>query len=200
MPSWSSRFLSHPFQSAQQHHPSTRPSPYDDVVSNDQVPLSHVVPVMIPPPGNGNRRRTHTRSLSQPFPSFLASGMKKERKLSHQEFLQSSDDDSDDDGVHIPALQAAASSRKRSIPAEDTVTGKCMACNSTVRWPRNHKVYRCMVCLTVNDLEPHPRVGPDVVPDKNDAPAPLPKDGPSKSSLPGRLLICVANDAAICFV
>lgn len=36
----------------------------------------------------------------------------------------------------------------------EPVTGQCMTCDSTVRWPQGLKVYRCTTCLTINDLEP----------------------------------------------
>lgn len=34
------------------------------------------------------------------------------------------------------------------------VTGKCSTCDSRVRWPRHLDVFRCTVCLMVNDLKP----------------------------------------------
>ena len=34
------------------------------------------------------------------------------------------------------------------------MTGKCVTCDSTVRWPQDLKVFRCTTCLTINDLEP----------------------------------------------
>ena len=38
--------------------------------------------------------------------------------------------------------------------SKDLVTGKCMTCDSMVRWPRELLVFRCTVCLTINDLRP----------------------------------------------
>lgn len=29
-----------------------------------------------------------------------------------------------------------------------------MTCDSKVKWPKGLKVFRCVACLTVNDLEP----------------------------------------------
>ena len=34
------------------------------------------------------------------------------------------------------------------------VTGKCSTCDSRVRWPRHLDMFRCTVCLMVNDLKP----------------------------------------------
>lgn len=36
----------------------------------------------------------------------------------------------------------------------DLTTGKCMTCDSMVRWPKELTVFRCSVCATVNDLTP----------------------------------------------
>ena len=33
------------------------------------------------------------------------------------------------------------------------VTGRCITCDSRVRWPRHLDVFRCTVCLMVNDLK-----------------------------------------------
>lgn len=36
----------------------------------------------------------------------------------------------------------------------DLTTGKCMTCDSMVRWPKELAVFRCSVCVTINDLTP----------------------------------------------
>lgn len=43
---------------------------------------------------------------------------------------------------------------KPKVPEKDLTTGKCMTCDSMVRWPKNLSVFRCTVCLTINDLKP----------------------------------------------
>ncbi|KAG0638914.1 hypothetical protein HOY80DRAFT_1137176 [Tuber brumale] len=43
-------------------------------------------------------------------------------------------------------------------------TGHCMCCDCTVRWPSNLNVFRCTVCMTINDLKPVPS-GPPGAPD-----------------------------------
>lgn len=37
--------------------------------------------------------------------------------------------------------------------SKQPMTGKCMTCDSTVRWPQDVRVFRCTTCLTINDLE-----------------------------------------------
>lgn len=44
--------------------------------------------------------------------------------------------------------------RDNSLNDKEPVTGRCMTCDSTVRWPREVKVFRCVTCQTINDLEP----------------------------------------------
>lgn len=49
---------------------------------------------------------------------------------------------------------ARAEERKPAKPSEkDLMTGNCMTCDSKVRWPRTLLVFRCTVCLAINDLE-----------------------------------------------
>lgn len=101
----------------------------------------------------------HTRSFSHPFPSFFG-GKKTEKKNSARKQGNNTDitdDDSslnDDKGLRSPSSRNP--SRNSSIKKEkQPMTGKCMACDSTVRWPQGLKVYRCSICLTINDLEPY---------------------------------------------
>ena len=110
--------------------------------------------------GKSPFRRGHSRSLSHPFPSpFGGLGKKRDKHIIQPELFDSGDDDDDDDdfGVGYAHLRPSGSPRKdsaRAVPEHDFVTGKCMTCNSTMRRPRNVKIFRCTTCLAVNDLEP----------------------------------------------
>lgn len=124
-----------------------------------------------------NRRRSHARSTSQPFPSLMNSNAhrKPEKKFTKRDFGLDLDFDFDDDGPAAVGLDHARNT------GDDTVTGKCITCNSTCRWPRNVQVFRCTICLTVNDLEPRPaaniRDRYDSIEDDDRPPPPPPKDG-----------------------
>ncbi|KAL2802701.1 hypothetical protein BJX63DRAFT_101231 [Aspergillus granulosus] len=143
------------------------PPPYhpQNVEAN---PRTNDLPVLSPP-----YRRGHSRSLSQPFASLSGAGKRRNKSISKDATLDTDDDDDDDD-IYLPN-PVSSSPRKgppRVPPKDDLITGKCMTCNNTMRWPRNLKVFRCTECLTVNDLEPYKetrdpgshRPGKDVTP------------------------------------
>lgn len=108
-------------------------------------------------------RPRHGRSLSHPFPSLFSS--KKKKHTSPERGF--GDSDSSDEARQSPPRRRGSSQKKMHRTAEgqgskDFVTGNCMTCGSLVRWPKDLKVYKCTICLTVNDLEPldlAPRVG-----------------------------------------
>jgi hypothetical protein len=93
----------------------------------------------------------HSRSFSHPFPSFFGGGSKKKNRVN----VDSTDDD-DSIGDGRSNHTSNVPSRNPSVNASsESITGRCMACDSTVRWPRDLRVFRCTICLTVNDLEPN---------------------------------------------
>ncbi|KAF4776165.1 HECT-domain-containing protein [Colletotrichum scovillei] len=96
------------------------------------------------------RRPTHSRSMSHPFPSLFSS-KKKRPDTSH-------DTDSEDDApVMTKPPGNNNTTHKRggtSGGSRDFATGNCMTCGSLVRWPRELKVFKCTVCVTINDIHP----------------------------------------------
>ncbi|KAJ0167658.1 putative E3 ubiquitin-protein ligase mug30 [Colletotrichum tanaceti] len=95
------------------------------------------------------RRPTHSRSMSHPFPSLFSS-KKKRPDAAH-------DTDSDDDAPVMPKPLGDSNTHKRggtSGGSRDFATGNCMTCGSLVRWPRELKVFKCTVCVTINDIHP----------------------------------------------
>lgn len=51
-------------------------------------------------------------------------------------------------------LKSGASRSAKAQQDRDLTTGKCMTCDSMVRWPKELAVFRCSVCVTINDLTP----------------------------------------------
>jgi hypothetical protein len=99
----------------------------------------------------------HGRSFSHPFPSLFRGGSKRSerRNLKNKINVDSTDED-ESIGDERSNRSSHAPSRNPSVNASsETMMGKCMTCDSTVRWPRELKVFRCTICLTVNDLEPN---------------------------------------------
>ncbi len=95
---------------------------------------------------------SHGRSMSHPFPS-LFSGKKRQGESA----AVSGFDSTDDDLISPVAVRNAAyntNTPKQNVPDKDLKTGRCMTCDSMVRWPKDLKVFRCTVCLTINDLQP----------------------------------------------
>lgn len=91
----------------------------------------------------------HSRSLSHPFPSFFGP-RKTDKKGQH---VRAPDADDSSDGMGLAGVKNGK--QKATVQQSSQVTtGKCSTCDSTVRWPSDLKTFRCMTCLTINDLEP----------------------------------------------
>lgn len=212
MPAWTSRILPSTSSSSSHSNPVHAPPPPSNRINaietdrNALIAIDYNVPILSPTTPTAttttstaaaspsrNRRRSHARSISQPFPSLMnASALRKADKKpsTNRDFPSTVDlDDDEPNGVGANKIRS---------PSEDMVSGRCMACNSTCRWPRHVHVFRCMICLTVNDLEPRPPaantgVQHDDADDEAHPPAPPPKDGSPVPSLPGMWTICLLN-------
>ena len=98
-------------------------------------------------------RPRHGRSLSHPFPSLFANKKKKPARTSSED----SDQDSVDELAQMTNSKTKPGHAQRngqSSGSRDFATGHCMTCGSLVRWPRELHVFRCTICLTINDLQP----------------------------------------------
>ncbi|KAH8678014.1 hypothetical protein BX600DRAFT_451257 [Xylariales sp. PMI_506] len=90
----------------------------------------------------------HSRSMSNPFPSLFSS--KKQSKSQLAAGL-SNDDDSHQPGPTNPRPRLPPKSGSRGHA--DFSSGNCMTCGGLVRWPKELDVFRCTICLTINDLK-----------------------------------------------
>jgi E3 ubiquitin-protein ligase HECTD2 len=99
---------------------------------------------------HGRSTSRHGRSMSHPFPSIFQS-KKKNGADNGAPALDSADVDH---SRLIPQSPSKTTTSKFGrVPDKDLVTGKCMTCDSMVRWPKELAVFRCTVCLTINDLK-----------------------------------------------
>ena len=107
-----------------------------------------------PRPETADYPLRHSRSFSHPFPSFLGRKRSdKTRSPKHEALIFDSTDDEISIGRGSGSQRSANKAAQPSVQKEP-VTGRCMTCDSTVRWPQGLKVFRCTICLTINDLEP----------------------------------------------
>lgn len=100
-------------------------------------------------------RPRHGRSLSHPFPLLFANKKKKPARPPSED----SDSDSADQQAQMTngkskPQQPQTHRHGQSSGSRDFATGHCMTCGSLVRWPRELHVFRCTICLTINDLQP----------------------------------------------
>lgn len=164
MPPWSSRLLPGSSRNEQGLNPvnSNAISPGRSRLTETEIlENAYGIPVLPPPPhasfGAANtsqptRTPSHGRSMSHPFPSLFLGKKKRQGDSAGAIGFESTDDDTVSpnaarDNVHTPMA-------KQKVADKDLMTGKCMTCDSMVRWPKDLKVFRCTVCLMINDLVP----------------------------------------------
>ena len=159
MAPWPQRQNSNPTPSSTQ----AAPSPQDLNRPLPPPPFNHAASYEIPtlrrkpPATDGAASILHSRSFSHPFPSLFG-GKKADKKPTLRGEENIFDTTDDDASIHDGRSNGAVQSPSRKVSqkgSKEPVTGKCMTCDSTVRWPQGLKVFRCTICLTINDLEPY---------------------------------------------
>ncbi|CAG8971230.1 hypothetical protein HYALB_00001394 [Hymenoscyphus albidus] len=173
MAPWSNRILSPNPRPDHSLHPAgsspARPPPRvpPRVTESDILEGAYEIPTLAatsngaigtPPHGPASSSKptrtasNHGRSMSHPFPSFFPGKKKRHDDGVGGNGLDSTDDDLSGSSPMRP--QKLERNAKQKVPEKDLTTGKCMTCDSMVRWPKNLGVFRCTVCLTINDLKP----------------------------------------------
>ena len=160
MPSWPPRLYPAPDPRSKPRQRAFKGPQYREDQMGENMYLDqpfHGVPVMTLTSSSSPSRPSHRRSYSHPFPSIFGSG-KKAEKMSGNVV----NEDALNKLKQIP-LSSIGLASKDQISSNGTclqkgekhfVTGKCSTCDSRVRWPRHLDVFRCTVCLMVNDLKP----------------------------------------------
>ncbi|KAH6850982.1 hypothetical protein B0I37DRAFT_353382 [Chaetomium sp. MPI-CAGE-AT-0009] len=100
-----------------------------------------------------NPRPRHTRSVSHPFPSLFSSKKKQSGTMAGPD---DSGSDSAGEGAGSKGNPPPVRGHRNgsSVGSRDFTTGRCMTCGSLVRWPRELQMFRCTICLTINDVSP----------------------------------------------
>lgn len=170
MPSWSSRLLlgtsapsntssaqrSPGLESPLRKHsqPKTRSRPEAPISDSAELSSSSI----------RNRPIVHGRSLSHPFTSSLHEDRRTNKRVQGRDEFDGLDTTGDENSGIPPGL-----SRDHMLPGQtgslqhagkELVTGKCATCGSLVRWPKDINVFRCIICLMVNDLSPASKAKP----------------------------------------
>ena len=165
--SWSSRFL-HNASSASTPNRNARASPRDKPLpatptsAYDSPTLSgrdgeRAAAPSPPRPQQGvNRSHTHNRSVSHPLPKIFG------RKKSAGNLGGYHDTEVPLDEDLVPVLDEPSTStpmrgisgKNNKVDDDDKMARKCMCCDSRVKVPRELEKFRCMCCLTINDLKP----------------------------------------------
>jgi E3 ubiquitin-protein ligase HECTD2 len=160
MASWPARFISNSLGSSTSANPSPSSTPTwrqtNAIQGESEAHPLYEVPVLQPSSKQGSR---HGRSISHPFPSFFSQGKRVGRRSHSDEAFGT--DSTDDEHAVVPSGGFSSTSAKLEQskarlagPEKDLVTGKCITCDSSVRWPKELNVFRCTICLTINDLKP----------------------------------------------
>lgn len=156
-PTWSSRILA---GSSSSSAPQRRSSNSNNNNANKPLPR---VPDAVPgsPTRASPSKASHNRTASNPLPKFFG------RKRSTGNLGTVGDGDGLVDDALVPVLDQPLGTRP--LPPGRVISGKkkqlgpgeeddgktmhrCMCCDSRVRVPRDLDKFRCMCCLTVNDL------------------------------------------------
>ncbi|MCJ1433157.1 putative E3 ubiquitin-protein ligase [Xylographa pallens] len=165
MPSWSARLLSTGSASNTSASHRATSQVHDGIpkqTSNEIGPLETPLRSVTFLPSESSPTRTsptsvsprHGRSISHPFPILFGGGKRKNSKADIH--TNGGDIDTGDEDLDYgkpmpptPSQTAAAQDMDQLL-----VTGRCATCDALVRWPRHLEVYRCTVCLMINDLKP----------------------------------------------
>ena len=136
------------------------------------IPSLRRKPVPDDSPDSRAGKLNHSRSFSHPFPSIFGSKKADKRPKQGSPFEGTRD-------ARHDAFSNKQSAVENSLPRDDRqpMTGRCMTCDSTVRWPHGLKVFRCTTCLTINDLEHYSEKGHDA-PGSTSGPMPQRKTVP----------------------
>ncbi|KAI4256761.1 MAG: hypothetical protein LQ352_001944 [Teloschistes flavicans] len=103
-----------------------------------------------------SQARRHSRSFSHPLDTALGHGKKANASSRDEPNVFAKDVQDRSTPFSMPGSRVYESSNVsdgRLRPgAKEMEIGHCATCGSTVKWPRNLSVFRCTVCLMVNDV------------------------------------------------
>lgn len=142
---------------------SSRPMHDSSLVNASQIP-SDLIPILPAPsavqrPPPPPKLSSHGRSMSHPFPSLFPKRRASRGKTAVQDDFDS-DSDSDAEMLGLgpgskskaPVQSPGPSYARPPLGDKDYASGSCMTCGALSRWPKGIKVFKCTLCVTINDL------------------------------------------------
>lgn len=191
MPSWPTRLIAG--SSTAHRHGSAPAADKAETRGQRQGPRSDLTEISShgAPPANAHRsspdspaaktsssyrpRSAHARSLSNPFPTLFGAGKRPDKGTGASKNVvdvETTDDESEWDAVGVEiGARRTGSAREAGRPSDvdrNTKTGRCMTCDSAVRWSLSATSIKCTVCSTINDFTPRVH-GPSRTPQSGDA-------------------------------
>lgn len=159
MPSWPSRLLHTSQAPSTSHSPEAGPSRFIKRGPDAEIPTSAPQESGIQARQGQSQIPRHGRSHSHPFTSMFGPTKKIDSRHRNESNLAVSR------SQHSPfALSSDATSGKvtnispeaSQLTAQDMelISGKCATCGSAIKWPKHLSVFRCTICLMVNDIRP----------------------------------------------
>ncbi|KAL8882918.1 MAG: hypothetical protein Q9198_000149 [Flavoplaca austrocitrina] len=135
---------------------------------HEQTPSSVSSPEGPTPPQNPIYSSRHGRSLSHPLTLLLGQGTNFDNRYRNGS-TSINTGAQNDDSVHYPQADTNGGGqpdipRNASTPVFQGVeltSGKCATCSSLIKWPKRLTIFRCTICLMVNDLRPLEKRRPD---------------------------------------
>lgn len=158
MPSWPSRLLHTPQAPNASQSTEARRNQFIKEVSefnaSTSVPLQHGVRNR--PSSNGSFR--HGRSHSHPLTSIFSQTRKADNRHCNETDTHPNGSHHKPNTSRLDVTSSKASSvypETSKLLAQDKqlILGRCATCDSMVKWPRHLRVFRCTICLMVNDLQ-----------------------------------------------
>lgn len=167
MPSWTSRLLPASQASSAPRSPLSDHSGPAKHEYHEQLPHLVPSPQVSGPHHTPSRSSSHGRSLSHPLTSLLGQGKKVDHRYRNGSTSVNTGAQNDSLDYSQPNMNRGyQSDNPKHTPtakAQDLelISGRCATCDSLITWPKHLKVFRCTICLMVNDLQPPEKGPPD---------------------------------------
>ncbi|KAL8850959.1 MAG: hypothetical protein Q9221_004104 [Calogaya cf. arnoldii] len=160
MPSWTPRWLLASQASSLPQSPIPDHSRPIKKEVHEQISGLASSPQIIAPRQTSSPSSRHGRSFSHPLTSLLGQGKKVDDR--HRTGGTPVITGGQNDSVHYSQTGLSRGDQPE-VPLDaatpkaqdlELISGRCATCDSMIKWPKHLNVFRCTICLMVNDLRP----------------------------------------------